>query len=125
MTDYNFQVEATSDTPLFLIDRKAGSIHIKGVSMPENAYEFFDPLEKMALLAFGNFTGELKMEVEIAYLNSMSGKQLLKLIRLLGAKHSTLKVKWKYGKGDDLIRIKGEEIRTICAPIEVTVEALS
>jgi hypothetical protein len=122
MIDGIFKTEASSDTPLFQLDRNTGSILIKGVSMPENAFEFFDPLEKMTLDFFSGHKGDLQMEVEIVYLNSMSAKQLLKLIKLLGAKHPSLKVRWKYKKGDDLIRIKGEEIRTICAPVHVSVE---
>lgn len=37
--------EATNDTPSFIIDLSAQRISIKGVSMPENSFEFYDPLE--------------------------------------------------------------------------------
>lgn len=119
MTENIYKLEATEDTPLFLFDKSNGRIHVKGVSMPENAFEFYDPLEKMAI---GSVNGPVVFEIELSYMNSMSNKQLLKFIKQLEAKNSSLKVIWKYAKGDELIKLKGEEIRTICAPIEVTVE---
>src|SRR5688500_17635209 len=99
MTDGIFKIEATSDTPLFQLDRNTGSILIKGVSMPENAFEFFDPLEKEALAFAEGYPGELKVEIQISYLNSMSGKQLLKLIKMLASKKPSVSVVWKHAKG--------------------------
>jgi hypothetical protein len=124
MSNNIHKMEASGDTPLFVFDLSAGSILIKGVSMPENAFEFFDPLEKEALSYFKDHKGELKMEVQIDYLNSMSGKQLFRLIRLLGDQHPSLQVRWRYKKGDELMRIKGEEIKALSAPVMVNVEEL-
>lgn len=119
MSDNAYKIDASEDTPLFLFDKNSGHIQIKGVSMPENAFEFYDPLEKMIL---GNMNDSIVLEIELSYMNSMSNKQLLKLIKQLAAKSSSLKVVWKYTKGDLLIKIKGEEISAICAPLKVIVE---
>jgi hypothetical protein len=119
MSDNVYKIDASEDTPLFLFDKDLCCIHIKGVSMPENAFEFYDPLEKMIL---ENISGSPVLEIELSYMNSMSNKQLLKLIKQLASKSSSLKVIWKYAKGDSLIKNKGEEICTICAPAQVIVE---
>lgn len=121
MTESIYKIEATQDTPLFLFEKNSGHIKIKGVSMPENAFEFYDPLEKMVLSSIGN---SVSLEIELSYMNSMSNKQLLKLIKQISAKGAVLKVIWKYATGDSLIKLKGEEIRSICAPVEVTIEEL-
>lgn len=121
MSEPIFKTEATADTPLFLVDKNACSITIHGVSMPENSFEFFDPLEKKTLEMFSGYKGDLLLDVELTYLNSMSSKQILKLIKLLSSSHPLLKVNWKYTKNDDLIRIKGEDIKMICPNIEVNV----
>jgi hypothetical protein len=124
MNEGIFKTEATADTPLFLVDKNACSISIHGVSMPENSFEFFDPLEKKTLEIFKDHNGEIVLDVQLTYLNSMSSKQILKLIKLLSSSHPELKVNWKYTKNDDLIRIKGEDIKMICPKIEVNVVEL-
>jgi hypothetical protein len=123
MAEEMFRVDATADTPLFILDPQAWTILIKGVAMPENAFEFFDPLEEKALAFAESCRGELKLEVQVSYLNSMSGKQIFKLIRRLTSKKPAMQVLWKYAKGDDLIRIKGEEIGALCSPAKVEVVA--
>lgn len=45
-------IEATEDTPSILLDPVKNEIRIKGISMPENAFEFYDPIEKKALEIF-------------------------------------------------------------------------
>lgn len=119
MSDNIYKIDAGEDTPLFLFDKDLCHITIKGISMPENAFEFYDPIEKMIL---ENSCGSPVLEIELSYMNSMSNKQLLKLIKQLAAKSTSLKVIWKYAKGDSLIKNKGEEICTICAPTQVIVE---
>lgn len=116
-----FKAEATEDTPSFLIDPVKGEIRIKGISMPENAFEFYDPLEKKALELFKSSKQAL-IEIELFYMNSMSNKQILKLIKQISAIHPKVKVNWKYSPGDTLIKMKGEEIKTICSNLEVQVQ---
>jgi hypothetical protein len=114
-----FKEEATSDTPMFLIDTEKNRIEIKGVSMPENSFEFFDPLEKKALDTFKDHKGDLALEVELNYINSMSSKQLLKLVKLLSSYHPTIKVTWKFRKDDTIIKMKGEDIKKLCPNVVV------
>ncbi len=120
-----YKEEATEDTPLFLISKSTNSILIKGVSMPENSFEFFDPLEKRSLETFVDHKGDLSLEIELTYLNSMSSKQLFKLIKLLSARHPAIKVVWKYISDDDLMRMKGEEIKEICEGVDISLVELN
>ena len=122
MSESSFKIEATEDTPFFSFDKASGSIIIRGISMPENAFEFYDPLEKKIL---SNISSPPFLEIELSYMNSMSNKQLLKLIKLLAAKKPELKVLWKYKANDTLIKLKGEEIAVICNPIEIKIEEIN
>jgi hypothetical protein len=122
MSDTIYKIEATTDTPLFEMDKTKNHVRIKGVSMPENAFEFYDPIEKITLTAFGDHKGPLELEIEVSYMNSMSNKQLLKLIRQLSSGNIDLNVIWKYTKGDKLMKMKGEEIGVLCPAAKVTIE---
>lgn len=124
MTNSVYRIEATADTPLFEIDRDKHYMKIKGVSMPENPFEFYDPIEKATLDTYSNHKEPLVLDIELSYMNSMSNKQLLKLIKQLFSKTPTLNVVWKYAKGDTLMKIKGEEIAILCSPLKVTVEEI-
>lgn len=117
--------EATNDTPSFIVDPSAQRISIKGVSMPENSFEFYDPLEKKSLAVFDGKIPSLTLDVELTYLNSMSSKQLLKMIKLLASRNPSMKVNWKYHSDDDLIRMKGEEIKTLCPSIKIELSELN
>lgn len=121
----NFTVEATNDTPAFSINKAESTITINGVSMPENSFEFYDPLEKKALELISQGTPILTMEIGLTYLNSMSGKQLLKMIKLLSSRVNEMNVIWKYAEDDDLIKMKGEEIQTLCPKAKVQVVSMA
>lgn len=115
-------IEGTEDTPSILLDPVKNEIRIKGISMPENAFEFYDPIEKKALEIFKNTKATLLIEIELFYMNSMSNKQVLKLIKQISDASSQVKVNWRYAPGDTLIKMKGEEIRSICSNLEVQVQ---
>lgn len=55
----------------------------------------------------------------------MSSKQLLKMIKLLASRNPSMKVNWKYHSDDDLIRMKGEEIKTLCPNIQIELSELN
>lgn len=115
------EIEATEDTPSIQLDPLKNEIRIKGISMPENAFEFYDPIEKKAMDMFKNTKTPLLIEIELFYMNSMSNKQVLKLIKQISDSTGQVKVNWKYAPGDTLIKMKGEEIRSICSDLEVHV----
>ncbi|HET6993290.1 MAG TPA: SiaC family regulatory phosphoprotein [Bacteroidia bacterium] len=119
MTAELFRLEETIDSPLVVIKSDSPHIMISGVSMPENSYEFYSPIETKALELLKDRGNDILIEIELSYLNSMSGKQLLQLIRKISYNHSGLKVVWKYKTDDDLMRIKGEDIKRICPAINI------
>lgn len=123
MSKDRFIIDAGEDTPLVTMnkDGATGSMLIKGVSMPEDPLEFYAPLNAKISGFFADLAGELNLEIELLYLNSMSNKQLLKMIRDLAGREGALKVVWKYQQNDDLMKTKGEEIKTIFPQLDLTV----
>src|SRR4051812_48300837 len=106
MNNEVYVIQAEEDTPYVSMERNGGSgkLVIKGISMPENPLEFYSPLSEKLFEFFGDSFSGLNMEVNLHYMNSMSNKQLLKLIRNIQAKDSSVKIHWKYQPNDDLIR---------------------
>jgi hypothetical protein len=118
-----FVIDAGEDTPLVSMKKKAaiGSMLIKGISMPENPLEFYIPLNEKISGFFEDSVRELNIEIDLQYINSMSNKQILKLIRNLTAREGKLQVNWKYQPNDDLMKTKGEEIKAIFPQLDLTV----
>lgn len=116
-----FRIEETLDSPLVVIKPDLPQVIIKGVSMPENAFEFYFPIETRILELLKNMGEQVELEIELVYLNSMSGKQLLQLIRKIDSAKKNFKVLWKYQAEDDLLRIKGEDLKRICPTVAIEV----
>jgi hypothetical protein len=124
MNHNSLLIDAKEDTPMVRLETKDGKnlILIQGVSMPENAFEFYTPLFESIFSFFKSFSNTT-LEINLEYMNSMSNKQILKLIWNVYEKSPDLKVIWKYAKNDDLIKIKGEEIKSVFPTVNIVVEA--
>ena len=123
MSNNVFIIDAQEDTPMAKLEKEGGhnTILIKGVLMPENPHEFFEPLSENVFKFFDQFSNT-KMEVELDYMNSMSNKLILKLIFNIHEKAKDFKVVWKCGEQDDLMKIKGMEIKLAFPEIDIVVE---
>lgn len=116
-----FIIEAKEDTPLVILEKKEGinSILIQGISMPENLFEFYTPLFE-TVFQFFDSDSITDMEINIDYMNSMSNKQILKLIYAIYEKSPDVKIVWKYAQQDDLLKLKGEEIQSVFPNINIS-----
>lgn len=125
MNDLKIRIEETEDTPL--VEANFGSenhISIKGVSMPENTLEFYEPLREQIIQKI-NFELPTILTVELSYMNSMSNKQIIKLIDLFKQKCRNLKVIWRYERTDDLMKIKGEEIMMVLKDVDLKLDEIN
>jgi hypothetical protein len=123
MSNEILYIEAEDDTPMVKHEMQGGMhvITIAGVSMPENTLDFYAPLlEKIFGICAGSKGNKLVFHLE--YMNSMSNKQVIKLISNLFKTDPQLKVTWKYSQGDDLIKMKGEEMRSLIEGIDFSIE---
>lgn len=125
MSEIKIAIEETEDTPK--VEATCGNennIVIKGVSMPENTLEFYEPLREQFLQKI-NFGLPTTLTIELSYMNSMSNKQIIKLIDLFKQKCSNLKVVWRYESTDDLMKIKGEEITMVLKDVDLKLDVIN
>jgi hypothetical protein len=115
-------IEAQDDSPMVKHEIQGGwnVITISGVSMPENTLDFYVPLlQQIDQIFSGSKKNKLLFHLE--YMNSMSNKQIVKLISSQFKKDPGLKVEWKYSKGDELIKMKGEELRSLLEGLDFAI----
>jgi len=120
MDKEKFTIDSKKDTPMVIFEKNGeqNSILIKGISMPENALEFYQPIIEN-LYNFFNSYKNITLDINLGYMNSMSNKQILKLIHTIYEKSNDLIVIWQYEKNDELIKTKGEEFQSIFPKIKI------
>ncbi len=115
------KIEGTKHTPEVLIDEDGLNIEIRGVSMPENAFDFYVPIIEKIEAAL-NSAKSISLTMEITYLNSMSNKQLLKLLKVIESSSADKKVVWRSKEDDRLIKMKGMEMKVLCPGLDIELE---
>ncbi len=109
------EIQATADTPKVVLDKDKNYFEISGLSLPEDAIEFYKPimawLEEYAESPNPETTFNLKLE----YFNTASSKQIIQLLLFLEKLNSKTKVKirWHYKDIDEDMHDLGEEYSEI------------
>ena len=113
-------IEGSKRTPYIIADLKKGVITISGISLPENPYEYYRPLNEAldGYLADGN--NKTLLEFRIEYFNTGSAVVLRNLIQRLHESlgDQNLSVRWYYEKDDQDIKETADEFRTIFPAVD-------
>ena len=108
--------EATSRTPLIDFILQEGTLEIKGRSIPENSFAFYQPLND-ALKAYVQSPKErTTVNIELEYFNTSSAKCLLDFFKALEDAHgkkTNVTIKWGYQDGDENILEAGKEYQSM------------
>jgi hypothetical protein len=107
-----FCLTETSETPHVVFDIAKSEFIISGKSMPENAYEFYAPVQNWLEAYKDRPNGRTKFDISLDYFNSGSVKQVFKILCILEEITETgkdVEVNWYYKKGDELMLMKGIE----------------
>lgn len=108
------KIEATRHTPLVIVDEKADSITIAGVSIPENAYVFFRPVEEFIEALDPEQVKSFSFTFRLEYMNTLSSKAFLDYMRIVkDLKQIPLAVTWEYYSDDEEMRDHGETFSEI------------
>jgi len=105
----NYQkIPATKNTPEVILDPK-GIIRFTGRLIPENADEFFCPLEEWINEYFLNPADTTTLEIFLEYINSAGTKYLLSMIdNIHGSnKNGKVVINWYYEEADQDMLDKG------------------
>lgn len=112
----SLKLEATEDTPMIDFDASTGMFKISGRALPENAHEFFKPLEDWVVEYAENPQETTIVEMRIDYFNSAATRYIFNLLMsfedIVDA-GKDVKVVWYYKEDDDMIEAKGEEFESM------------
>jgi hypothetical protein len=95
-------------------DSDKGVLEFSGISIPENADAFFQPvyswLEKIQPI----HKGPLTVRINLTYFNTSSVRHLLIILKaLIAAFRDRIKVEWVYEADDEEIRERGEQLSDV------------
>ena len=106
--------------PEVTFNESNNSLLIAGVCMPENATQMFKSIFDFI---DNKIEKSISLVLKIKYLNSMSSKQLLRLLFEITENYEPVVITWYYKKEDDLMRMKGEELFEIIEAENFTLSA--
>lgn len=109
-------IEATEDTPKVFLNKQNGVFEITGRSFPEDASKFYARVLNWMEEYIKEPCIETVFCFNLEYFNSTSVKQLLEvLIKLeeLAVAGKKVHVVWSYGKRDELMAAKGQEMQKV------------
>lgn len=108
-------IDKTVKTP-FIKAEKTGKIELSGISVPEDSFEFFEPLKKWLDLYEKTPANETVVTVNLDYFNTSSARILLNLFRILEAIHKsgkTVSINWYFEKGDIEMEEAGNDYKAL------------
>ena len=109
----DLKIEATKSTPGIFFDAQRGVLDIKGKSYPENAAKFYGPvLDWVGAWLDSTEDSNVRVNVEIIYLNSSSSKAFLNLFGILDRRAQTgrsVEINWYYHEENETALECGEE----------------
>jgi len=103
-------IKETEDTPEIIFNPEEETFKISKVSVPEDAYEFYEPIINWLKEYADSPNKETIVEFDLEYVNTASSKQLIQVILALEevAKNGTVVAKWFYEEIDEDMQSLGE-----------------
>lgn len=112
----SLHLESSEDTPQVDFDTSTGVFKITGRALPEDAHEFFSPIEKWMAAYIKEPLENTKVEMRIDYFNSASTRYIFNILMsfedIVDA-GKDVEVLWFYKTDDEMIEAKGEELESI------------
>jgi len=107
----------TKQTPYVSFNASNGKLEISGRSIPENAFEFYNPLLAWLSEYKTIALAETNVKVYLEYFNTSSSKYILevlkKLIDINELKDKEVKVEWCYDEDDEEMMETGEDYEDV------------
>ena len=107
-------IPGTNSTAQVDFDQSNGSMLLKGVSIPENADQFFRPLHEWTDQFIKTHTGAVNLNIYLTYFNTTTVRHLLPFMqRLIQHFRNSLVVTWQYEETDEELLERGEELSDV------------
>lgn len=108
----NLQYSPTSKTPSVNFNATAGILEIKGNSIPEDAFSFYDPVINWVRRYVAEFPPAKTVFVfKMSYFNTSSSNCFMNMLKVLKntlPATSTFEVKWYFEEDDEDMQDSGE-----------------
>ena len=108
------RIEGTKNTPGIIIEN--GLVEIKGRAIPEDAHEFFSPIQDEIKKFSDNLTGKTEIRFHLEYINSGSKKNISIILghfNDLYLKGKDITVCWHYDYDDESMLELGNDFRSM------------
>jgi hypothetical protein len=109
-------ISSNIDTPSVQCDSLNGTLHLKGISIPENSMGFYEPIIEWVDKKIDTNKSKFDIHIALEYFNTSSLKSLLNLIKKALEKNNTafkVNVNWHYDEDDEDMMFRGEELALI------------
>lgn len=109
-------IKGTRQTPDINFDSNSGILKISGRSIPENSFEFYDPILKWLDEYISNPAKSTVLEVMLEYFNTSSSKYILEIFkrfRELANNGAQVNIKWYYDEDDEEMMETGEDYQDV------------
>ncbi len=119
----SLHIEATVKTPKVVVDSDAGKILLAGISIPEDPYEFYSPVEHEIDDYLKQPKSATSLDFQLEYFNTSSTLIIRNLIRKLAnnSKSTNLSIKWYYEAYDEDMKEAGDEFKRLFSELEFQV----
>jgi hypothetical protein len=119
----NIYTEASSKTPKVSFNHQSGQLEIVGRSIPENSYQFYEPLLEWLDKYIEQPANKTVFTFKLDYFNTSSSMYILGILKKLEKLHlegKVAEVKWYYDIDDEDMLQTGEDLKQIVRlPIEM------
>jgi hypothetical protein len=112
----SLRLNASEDTPEVHFNLETGVFTVTGRALPEDAHDFFSPIEKWTQEYMLDPLDSTTVELRIDYFNSASTRYIFNILMSfedLVEAGKDVKVIWFYKADDEMIEAKGEELESI------------
>ena len=112
----NLIIEESKQTPKINFNASTGILEISGRSIPENTFEFFNPVLLWLDEYSQNAQDETTINVNLEYFNTSSSKYILEIFKRLKGLINDGKevlVKWYYEEDDEEMMETGEDYEDV------------
>ena len=117
MEKNSYRVEQSYKTPLINFDGVTGNFEIKGRSIPESSFKFYEPLYAWIDNYVKNPAPQTNLNLQLDYLNTNSTKCIADMLRKLEQisinQKGKIIINWFYDKEDDDMLETGEDYKSI------------
>lgn len=117
-------IENTNKTPKVFFNALSGKMELAGRSIPENSYQFYEPLLQWLDEYAKNPQEQTHFIFKLDYFNTSSSMYILGILKKLEKMHADgkkVRVSWYYDSEDEDMLQTGEDLRQIVKiPIEMT-----